>query len=72
MKPQINTADASYYFHEDATADAARMDTTAVCGNIADAMRDAVIVVENTQIIEMISEGAALLLPANSPKFEEE
>lgn len=72
MKPQINSADASYYFHEDATADAARMDTTAVCGNIADAMRDAVIVIENTRIIETISEGDALLLPVNSPKFEEE
>ena len=72
MKPQINSADASYYFHEDATADAARMDTTAVCGNIADAMRDAVIVIENTWIIETISKGDALLLPVNSPKFEEE
>ena len=72
MKPQISTTDASYYFHEDATADVARMDTTAVCGNIADAMRNAVIVIENTRIIETISEGDALLLPVNSPKFEEE
>ena len=72
MKPQINSADASYYFHEDATADVARIDTTAVCGNIADAMRDAVIVIENTRIIETISEGDALLQPVSPPKFEEE
>lgn len=41
MTFKSNNADASFYYHEDATADVARMDSSAVYGNLADAMKNA-------------------------------
>ena len=52
MKFGSNSADASHYFHEDATAEIARMDTSAVHGNIADAMKNAVVLTGTTQLRE--------------------
>ena len=54
MKQREYSADASFYFHEDATADAVRMDTSAVYGNIADAMRNATILLPAAQVLEKI------------------
>ena len=48
------SADASFYYHEDATADVARMDSSAVYGNLADAMKNAVILFPTTRIIETV------------------
>ena len=45
-------ADASYIYHEDATADVARMNSSAVYGNLADAMKNAIMVFQPIQIIE--------------------
>ena len=39
MTLKNDSADASFYYHEDATADVARMDSSAVNGNLADAMK---------------------------------
>ena len=39
MKPKGQSADANFYYYEDATADVASMDSTAVYGNLADAMK---------------------------------
>lgn len=35
--------DASFYYYANATADVARMDSSAVYGNLADAMKDATV-----------------------------
>ena len=47
-----NSADASYLYYEDATADLARMDSSALYGNLADAMKNAVVMFPTTQIVE--------------------
>lgn len=54
MKPKKSSADASLYFHEDATADIARMDTSAVYGNMADAMKNAIVQTRDITIIQTI------------------
>jgi hypothetical protein len=46
------STDASYLYHEDATADVARMDSSAVYGNLADAMKNAIVVFQPTQIVD--------------------
>ena len=51
---RLNNADASFYYHEDATADIARMDSSAVHGNLADAMKNATALVQSPEIIRMI------------------
>ena len=40
------------YYHEDATADVASMDSTAVYGNLADAMKDSIVLLPDTWIAE--------------------
>ena len=50
--PIDKSADASLYYHESAAADIARMDSSAVYGNLADAMMNATILVPNIQIID--------------------
>ena len=45
MRPKKDSADANFYYHEDATVDVARMDSTAVYGNLADAMKNATVLV---------------------------
>ena len=42
MKLYRESADASFYYHQDAAADFARLDSTAVPGNLADAMKNSV------------------------------
>ncbi len=52
MKPRSKNADASFYYHEDATADVASLDSSAVCGNLADAMKDSVVLFPDAWIVE--------------------
>jgi hypothetical protein len=52
MTPIGKSSDASFYYQEDATADIARMDSSAVYGNLADAMKNATIVFTTPQVIE--------------------
>jgi len=54
MKPKEKNSDASFYYHEDATADVAYMDSSAVYGNLADAMKDAIVVFPTTQVEESV------------------
>lgn len=49
-----NNADASFYYHEDAAADVARMDSSAMYGNLADAMKNATVLFPSPQIIRTI------------------
>ena len=41
MTAPVNGSDASFYYRETSAADFARMDSTIVYGNLADAMKDA-------------------------------
>ena len=50
--PIDKSADASFYYHESTAADIARMDSSAVYGNLADAMKNATIPMANIQIID--------------------
>ena len=54
LKKDIANADASFYYHEDATADIARMDSSAVYGNLADAMKNAVVIFSPPQIAQVM------------------
>ena len=51
MTPMGKNADASFYYHEDATADVASMDSSAVYGNLADAMKDSTVMFPETLIV---------------------
>lgn len=55
-------ADASHYYHENSTADVARMDASAVYGNLADAMKNAVVVLADPEVIETVVINAPLKL----------
>lgn len=52
MTTMRNSADASFYYHEDATADVARMDSSAVYGNLSDAMKNAVLLFPSAEVVE--------------------
>ena len=52
MTLSSESADASYLYHEDATADVARMNSSAVYGNLSDAMKNAIVVFQSTQMID--------------------
>ena len=54
MKVKSNNADASFYYYEDATADVARMDSSAVYGNLADVMKNATVLLPPPQTIQII------------------
>ncbi len=54
MTFKSNSADASFYYHEDAAADIARMDSSAMYGNLADAMKNATVLLPPPQIIQII------------------
>jgi hypothetical protein len=43
MTLSYNSADASFYYYEQAAADFAKMDSSAVYGNLADAMKDSIV-----------------------------
>ena len=51
MTSRDQNADASFYYHEDANADVASMNSSAVYGNLADAMKNSVVVIEDTSIV---------------------
>ena len=48
------SADASFYYREDARADLASMDSSAVYGNLADVMKNATILFPPPQIIQKL------------------
>ena len=54
MTPKGKNSDASFYYHEDATVDVAHMDSSAVYGNLADAMKNAVVVFPTTRVAEIV------------------
>ena len=54
MTPRGNNADASFYYHEDATADVASMDSSAVYGNLADAMKDSIVLFPDAWIVDAL------------------
>jgi hypothetical protein len=45
VKRYVASADASHIYHEGTSADYASVDSSAVCGNWADLMRDAIVVI---------------------------
>ena len=47
------SSDASFYYHEDTTADVARMDSSALYGNLADAMKNATVVFAPPYLLEV-------------------
>ena len=59
MTPRGQSADASFYYYEDATADLATMDSSAAYGNLADAMKDSILLFPDTAIL-----GPAVVAPA--------
>ena len=54
MTPRDKDADASFYYHEDSTADVASMDSSAVYGNLADSMKDSIVLFPDAWIIEPV------------------
>ena len=52
MTQKVKNADASFYYHEDATADVASMDSSGVYGNLADAMKDSIVLFPDTLVLE--------------------
>ena len=52
MMARHRNSDASFYYYENASVDVASIDSSAVCGNLADAMRDAVVILSETLIVE--------------------
>ena len=54
MTFKSNNTDASFYYREDAALDIARMDSSAVHGNLADAMKNATALFPSPQIIQTI------------------
>jgi hypothetical protein len=52
MTSRGNDADASFYYHEDATADVASMRSSAVHGNLADVMKDSIVLFPDTWIMD--------------------
>ena len=54
MTPRDENADASFYYHEDATADLASMDSSAVYGNLSDAMKDSIVLFVDTVVVEPV------------------
>lgn len=44
MTVDFNSADASWYFHENAAAEVARIDSSALSGNLIDAMKNSVVI----------------------------
>ena len=51
MTLSYNSADASFYYYEEAAADVTEMDSSAVYGNLADAMRDSVVLLSTDTIV---------------------
>ena len=51
MTVDFNSADASFYYHESAAAEIARFDSSAVRGNLADAMKNAIFLLPSPQVL---------------------
>ncbi len=51
---KLDSADASFYYHEDSAADFARMDSSAVYGNLADAMKNATVLLPRPKIVQIM------------------
>ena len=51
MTVDFNSADASFYCHETAAAEIARFNSSVVHGNLADAMKNAVLVFPPPQML---------------------
>lgn len=54
MTLKNDSADASFYYRENAAVDAARMDSSAVYGNLADAMKNATVLFPPPQIVQAV------------------
>ena len=52
MTNKIPSSDYSFHYHENSFVDNARMDSSMVYGNLADAMKNSTVVLSPTQIIE--------------------
>ena len=52
MTSRGNNADASFYYYENSTADVACMDSSAVYGNLADAMKNSIVMIPDTWIVK--------------------
>lgn len=55
MTAQEKNADASVYYHENATADVARMNSSTVYGNLADAMKNTTMPFPPPQITQTVT-----------------
>lgn len=58
MMRKIAPSDASTYYREDATGDVARMDSSALHGNLADAMKNAIVVLPSPQVLHTFTQSA--------------
>lgn len=72
MKKMIKSSDASYYYHEDSTANVALLNSSAVYGNLADAMKDSIVVFPDTLVLESVvitqaPESEGMLLDPGQP-----
>ena len=54
MTPKGKNTDARFYYRENATVDVARMDSSAVYGNLADAMKNATVLFPPPQIVQRV------------------
>ena len=57
MTDKRDSADASFYYRESAAADTARMDSSAVYGNLADAMKNATLLIPSPRLVESVTIG---------------
>ena len=64
MTNKIQSADASFYYHENSIADFARMDSSTMYGNLADVMKNATVLNLPTKIIDTV----VILSPAEDSR----
>ena len=57
MTDKRDSADASFYYRESAAADTVRMDSSAVYGNLADAMKNATLLISSPRLVESVTIG---------------
>ena len=55
MKYVVDGSDASLYYRASSALDIASLDSTAAWGNLADAMKNAIVVIPNTLILEPLT-----------------
>ena len=60
MKLERNSAEASLFYHESTAADAARMESSAVFGNLADVMKNATVLLPPPRTVRTIVNGQLL------------